>query len=145
MRSFQYNPDGTWTRLPFKPANTHNRQGAVLLSGLSGLPLASVSSVTADCEAAKNESQVLIVRQDIRSTGGFFPTNSIGHNQNDPSANAYSIADSLEDYRRPDGSFKFKLCYPGNLARYYNVVQKLGTIFQKSKTAIISQGLLCRR
>jgi len=58
-------------------------------------------------------SSVKVFGQDA-SDGKFFSSlqDALNKNPTDPSANLFSILDTLENYRLFDGRLKFKLCYP---------------------------------
>jgi hypothetical protein len=70
-----------------------------------------LKQATSDTSLPHLTVDILIVYHDRR--GGLFPTSGAGLNKNNPIGLLYSIADELEDFRWSDGSFRFKLCYPG--------------------------------
>lgn len=57
--------------------------------------------------------EILVFRQDS-SDEIFWPQDVIALNKENTSALRYSILDEISNLRRKDGSFHFKLCYPGN-------------------------------
>lgn len=59
------------------------------------------------------KAQVLVFRHDA-SNGDYFSSQTDALNKNTfaPEATLFSILDQLENFRRPDGKFRFKLCYP---------------------------------
>lgn len=63
-----------------------------------------------------SELDVLIIHQDVSSgsADSLFPaaSGSLNHNEYNPMAKAYSVADYMEYLRQTDGFFYFKLCYP---------------------------------
>ena len=66
-------------------------------------------------EDVDKEGWKLMFRHDAGRAGAW--NKGVWHSTNattDPNQNMFSLLDELEDYRRPDGRFEFKACWPGS-------------------------------
>lgn len=104
--------EGTKTRTRTCAAPQH--------AGIPVCPGTGESDDETACNDGDCPTDVLVFRHDQRGTSQIlFPAGQNNYNENDPTALAYSILDDIENYRRADGTFYFKLCYPGKYNQQY--------------------------
>lgn len=87
-------------------------------------------------QSFKMGPEVLIFRQDVADKI-FWPRDIIASNKHNTSALRFSILDEINDFRRNDGSFHFKMCYPGKYGNDYiifiNINEMLFALFKSQK------------